>query len=115
MKQLMLSKQKASYLFDHVLDGFSSSDAGIKQLKEKQLIGHDEYVELLEKNTERLIARINAFKIGQQVMAIFFAFLLGYLQINGDDLEMRRTTRVRTSSSRSVRARTGKKKQPLTT
>jgi hypothetical protein len=93
MKQTMLSKEKATYLFDHVLDGFRSSHEGIIKLKEAGLIGDDEFAELLQKNSTRLISRVNAFKLGQQVVAVFFAALFFWIQISGEDMDMRRGRR----------------------
>lgn len=95
MKPTMLSRARASYLFDHILDGFSSSHRGIEQLKEKGLINDQQYTELLEKNTRRLIDRIAEFKILQRLVCITFACLFTWLQVSGQDMEMRRARRVR--------------------
>lgn len=103
MKQSMLSKKNSSYLFDHVLDGFRSSYEGIEQLKQQHLISEDEYVDLLKKNSSRLIDRIKEFKVHMKLVSLFFAVQFAMLQVNGDDLDMRRTSRTRTSSSRSAR------------
>lgn len=91
----MLSRARASYLFDHILDGFSSSQRGIEQLKEKGLINEQQYTELLEKNARRLIDRIAEFKILQRLLSLFFACLFTWMQITGDDMEMRRARRLR--------------------
>lgn len=100
----MLSKKNSTYLFDHVLDGFRSSHEGIENLKEKGLIQEDEYTELHRKNAVRLIDRIKEFKFHTKLISVFFAFLFGWMQVQGEDLDMRRSSRVRsrTSSSRST-------------
>ncbi len=104
MKQTMLSKKNASYLFDHILDGFRSSHEGIEKLYNQKLIDDHELVELLEKNSTRLIERIKEFKFVNQLVSVFFAVLFMYMQTSGDDLEMRRPARARTSSSRTMRS-----------
>jgi hypothetical protein len=97
MKQRMMSEKAMSHLFDHILDGFRSSHHGILNLKDQGIVRSDEEIaELLKKNSDRLIDRIKEFKITQRLLAIFFAFMFGYFQISGEDLEMRRARRVRT-------------------
>lgn len=103
MKPTMLSRERATYLFDHVLDGFESSHKGIEQLKKNNLIGDQEYTELLEKNTKRLIDRVKEFKIVQRLVCLVFACMFTVIQVNGDDLEMRRSSRTRTRTSTSRR------------
>jgi hypothetical protein len=93
MKPKMMSKAAMDQLFFHILDGFKTSYEGIHQLYDRKIITAEEMGELLQKNSERLIERIHEFKIGQRLLAIFFAFMFGYLQINGEDLEMRRARR----------------------
>lgn len=91
----MMSKQAMSHLFDHVLDGHAKSFEGIQNLKELHLIDDQEYVDLLTKNTQRLIDRIKEFKIVHRIVSIGFAVLFGYLQMSCNDLEMRRGRGVR--------------------
>jgi hypothetical protein len=91
----MLSRKTASHLFDHILDGFKSSDQGIKLLKEEGIIQDAEFTELLEKNSARLIDRIYEFKVMHKLVSIFFAGVFTVMQIQGDDLDMRRTSRTR--------------------
>ena len=107
MKPTMLSKKNASYLFDHVLDGFRSSYEGIEKLKDSHLIDEKEFTELLEKNSDRLIQRIREFKILTGLISVFFSILFLYMQVMGDNLDMRRPARARTSSSRTS-GRTGR-------
>ncbi len=95
MKATMLSKIKAAYLFDHVLDGFESSNKGLKNLKATGLVKEDEYTELMEKNAQRLIDRIKEFKIAQKLVSVFFAIMFLWLQVTDQDLEMRRAKRTR--------------------
>jgi hypothetical protein len=101
MKPRMMSKEAMDLLFDHILDGFRSSYEGINNLVNQGL--NQEKLELIKKNSERLIQRVTEFKVGQKLLCIFFALLFGWMQINGDDLEMRRP-------SRAGRARTGRRK-----
>lgn len=94
-KATMLSTENARMLFDHILDGFKSSYAGIQQLKEKEMIDEGAYIELLEKNSERLITRIKEFKVGQRLLSISFAALFFWTAVTEQDLELRRPSRMR--------------------
>ena len=96
MKPRMMSKPAMDHLFDHVLDGHARSFEGIENARAMQIIDEKTYVDLLKKNTERLIARIQEFKIVHRIVSIFFACLFAYMQIGCQDLEMRRARRVRT-------------------
>jgi hypothetical protein len=93
IKEKMYSKQSHSMLHDHILDGFARTHEGIKNLKKTGHIKDSEYTELLEKNIDRLIQRIKEFRIAEKMVCIFFAVLFGYLQVGGEDLEMRRSGR----------------------
>lgn len=95
MKPRMMSKQAMDHLFDHILDGYKSSHEGIVQLKEQGLVSDQEVTDLLKKNSERLIDRIKEFKLVQRLVCVFFALLFGYMQMDCQDLEMRRARRVR--------------------
>lgn len=102
-----VSKRSLDYLIDHILGGYRSSHEGIVYAKKKGLLTAEEVADLLAKNGERLISRIIEFKIVERTMCIFFALLFGFMQITGNDLDMRRTrARVR------VRRRT-EQYQPL--
>lgn len=87
----LLSSSATDYLFNHILAGYASSHEGLVNLKDKKLVTDKELVELLTKNAERLIRRIIDFKIIERLMCIFFASLFGYMQLNCEDLEMRRS------------------------
>lgn len=91
----MLSKRKVELLFHHILDGFKSSAEGLLFLKRDKLIDEKEYIDLLEKNAHRLIERIEEFKISNQILAIGFAVLFTWMQVNDMGLDMRRTRRSR--------------------
>lgn len=93
MKEKMYSKQSNTYLHHHIIDGFAASHEGIKNLKNHGTIQEREYTELLEKNIDRLITRIKEFRIAEKIVCILFAVLFGYLQIDGEDLDMRRSGR----------------------
>jgi hypothetical protein len=111
MKPRMMSKAAMDQLFFHILDGFKSSHEGIHQLFDKGIINAQEKTELLQKNCERLISRVNEFKVGQKLLCIFFAALFGWMQITSDDQEMVRTGRTRASrSTRGQQGRRGKRK-----
>lgn len=86
----LLSSSAVDYLFHHVLDGFRSSHEGLVDIRKKGFLTDSEMVELLTKNSERLIQRIIDFKLVQRVVCVFFACLFGYMQLNCEDLEMRR-------------------------
>ncbi len=94
MKARMLSKEAMDQLFDHILDGFRSSHEGIKNLEQQGLVSDDDINDLVKKNSERLIDRIKEFKVAQRLVCVFFALLFGYMQIAGEDLEMRRAKRM---------------------
>jgi hypothetical protein len=93
MKPKMYSSVSNSLLHDHILDGFASSHKGIQNLKKEGIIREDEYTTLLEKNIDRLLDRIKEFRVMEKMLCIFFALLFAYMQISGDDLEMRRGRR----------------------
>lgn len=95
MKEKMYSKKSHTYLHHHIIDGFAASHDGIKNLKRAGVIPDREYTELLEKNIERLIARIKEFRIAEKVTCIFFAALFAWLQVTNEDLDMRKGRRVR--------------------
>lgn len=91
--QESINRSSVNYLLDHILGGFRSSHEGIVYAKNKGLLTADEVADLLAKNGERLISRIIEFKIVERALCIFFALLFGYMQIAGEDLEMRRSRR----------------------
>jgi hypothetical protein len=101
MKEKMYSAQANRMLHDHILDGFASSHKGIQNLKNEGIIKEEEYTVLLEKNIERLIDRVKEFRLMERMLCIFFAILFGYLQVAGDDLEMRRGRRARSGRRRN--------------
>jgi hypothetical protein len=96
MKAHMLSKEKASYLWDHILAGFEKTHKGIEQLKSNPELYHvtdAEITEFMEKNSEQLIARIREFKAMMNLTCWVFAMLFTVLQVKGEDLDMRRPGR----------------------
>lgn len=99
-----MSKQSLEYLFHHILDGFKTSHEGIAQLQREHLVSDEEIHELIRKNSERLIDRIREFRMTEKLLCVFFALLFGYMQITGDELEMRRPARVRTSRTTQHRS-----------
>ena len=96
MRSTILTKRKIEHLFHHILDGFKSSAEGLKFLRRDGIIQDPEYLELLEKNADRLIERINEFKIIHKLTSVFFAGLFTWCQVGGEDLDMRRASRTRT-------------------
>lgn len=70
MKPKMYSAQSNSMLHDHILDGFASSHQGLKKLKQDNLIKEDEYMQLLEKNVERLLERVREFRLMERLVCI---------------------------------------------
>lgn len=92
----MLSKEKMDLLFHHILDGFKSSAQGLLFLKRDHIISDQEYTELLEKNAQRVIERIEEFKIINRLLSVGFAMLFLWMQANDEALDMRRTRRSRT-------------------
>lgn len=90
MKPRMMSKPAMDHLFYHILDGHTSSYKGIVNLEQQGLVTDEEITDLLKKNHERLIDRIKEFKLVHKLLCLVFIFIFGYMQINGEDLEMRR-------------------------
>lgn len=113
MKAANLSKKKTEYLFYHILDGFKGSHEGIEQLHHKQLITDEEYAAMLVKNSKRLIERIRDFKLmfleaAKRTTCVIFALVFAYMQINSEELDIRRPSR----PSRSTRsARRGRRNE----
>jgi len=107
----LINKKSLELLFDHIIDGFAATRTGISNLYDHGLIGATEYVKLIHQNEERLLDRIKEFKITNKLVSVFFAALFTWMQVSGDDLDMRRSSRTRTqsrtgrSSSRSARGR----------
>ena len=91
----ILNPKKIDYLMYHLVDGFEVTRRGLKQTLKEGAITLDEYYDLVERNQDRLIARIKDFRIANNLLSILFACIFSYMQINGDDLEMRRTSRAR--------------------
>ena len=83
----ILNPKKIDLLFDHIIGGYVCSRKGIAMLKHE---GHiktlEDYIELVDKNQDRLIARIKEFRIVNRLLSVIFAFLFSYMQVNGDDL-----------------------------
>jgi len=86
----MMSKAAMDHLFDHVLEGHAKTFEGIQNAKDLQLIDDEEYIDLMKKNTARLIDRIKEFKFIHRIVCVFFAAMFAYMQMNCEDLEMRR-------------------------
>ncbi len=103
MKAHMLSATALNDLFHHIIDGFKDSHLGILELEKKHLLTDEEAHALLVKNSERLIERVNEFKLLQKLVSIFFAVLFVFMQIQGADLDMRRPSRPGRTASRSGR------------
>jgi hypothetical protein len=91
----MMSRQAVDHLFHHILDGFKTSHEGILNLEREQLVSDEEIRELIEKNCDRLIDRVREFRVTEKILAVGFACMFGWLQISGEDLEMRRAKRMR--------------------
>ena len=110
MKSQNISAKSNSLLHDHIIDGTTGSYHGAKN---GHLLGHfskEEYVAILEKIIERLEQRVHDFRIKEglieiykRTLSIFFACLFAWLQINGDDLDMRRSSRS-TRTARQIRS-----------
>lgn len=90
-----MSKAAMDHLFYHILDGFKTSNKGIQDAYEMGIININELADLLKKNSDRLVARIQEFKAMEKLVCIFFALTFGYMQMGCEDLEMRRARRVR--------------------
>ena len=110
----LVNKKNLELLFDHIIDGFAATRQGIINLYDHGFIGLSEYLQLIQQNEERLLARIHEFKITNKLVSVFFAALFTWMQVGGDDLDMRRSSRTRTgrSASRSARGRRRNETEP---
>lgn len=95
MKPKMMSKRSMDYLFDHILDGFKTSHEGILNLQKQGLVPDEDIADLVRQNSERLIDRIKEFKLHEKIFGLFFATLFFYNQITCEDMDMRRSRRMR--------------------
>jgi hypothetical protein len=89
----ILNKKPLTLLFDHILDGFKATHEGSEFILKEGIITTEEHYELLQKNAARLIARIREFKIANNLLSILFASLFTWMQVSGQDLDMRRSSR----------------------
>lgn len=112
MKAKMYSQHSNTLLHDHIIDGFHTTHEGLHQLKEQKLINEKEYTDLLEMNIKRLVDRIHEFRVqealieaGKRALCIFFAIIFMYMQVQGDELDMRRPVRSGRAASRTGRRR----------
>jgi hypothetical protein len=101
MKAQMFSKAKVDYLFHHLLDGFKSTQEGLEFVRGEKIVTDAEYHELVEKNAKRLIERIHEFKLANKMISVFFAGLFTWMQVGGEDLDMRRARRTRSGRRRN--------------
>lgn len=92
----VLNKKQIALLFDHILDGFRASHEGAGFIHKEGIISDQEYHDLLQKNSIRLIERVREFRIANNVLGLVFAFIFTWHQVSGEDLEMRRARRTRT-------------------
>lgn len=109
MKATMLSKQEMDYAQYHLHDGLEKTVEGLNQLLKLQRISLAEHDELMQKAITRHLTLWRAFtsKLMTKSLSVLFAGLFLMMQISGDDLQMRRSSRTRTSNSRTARARSG--------
>jgi hypothetical protein len=105
MSARILNQKPIHQLFDHILDGFKSTHEGAGFIFNEGIINHQEYIELLEKNATRLIERVRLFKLANNLLSLFFAVLFIWMQVGGDDLEMRRPTRGRRRNEKELVSR----------
>lgn len=95
MKNRTILNPKKIDLMYHLVDGFQVTRLGLKQTLKDGAITLDEYHDLVERNQDRLLDRIKEFRIVNRLLSLVFACLFSYMQINGDDLEMRKAGRTR--------------------
>ena len=92
-KRDVLYHDQTHLLFDHILGNFESNIAGLKDIREKELLTEEEYNQWLEKAAVHLIKRVREFKIINGLLSIFFVVLFTGLQVTGNTLDMRKTAR----------------------
>jgi hypothetical protein len=107
----ILNRKSLDQLFFHILDGFKSSHEGAQFILKEGVITETEYKEILEMNSARLIERVREFRIVNNLLSIFFACLFGYMQVSGEELDMRRTARARTT--RGTRSAKGRRRNDI--
>lgn len=93
MKNTILTRRKIEYLFHHILGGFKTTTEGLRFVRSEVSMSDAEYIEWLEKNAQRLIDRIEEFKITHKLMSVGFAFLFMWMQATDQELDMRRARR----------------------
>jgi hypothetical protein len=111
MKAKMYSA-KSNTRLHKMIDEFFTSNEGIDGLRARAVVKDEEYIKLVQRNIAFFYSRIKEFRLAEKMLSIFFAFLFTWMQVNGDDVEdLRKPTRSRTNSGRTVRApRSGRKR-----
>ena len=79
-----MDRTSIEYLFYHILDGFKSSHEGLKFLRQDGILNEQEYNEQMVKNADRLVERIEQFKVGTKILSLIFVALFTWLQISPD-------------------------------
>jgi hypothetical protein len=97
----ILNRKPIDYLFDHVIDGFALTRKGLRQALDDKVITLEEYWQLVEANQDRVLDRIKQFKIVNKLLSLLFACIFSYLQVNGDQLDMRRSGRRRNENEKT--------------
>lgn len=109
MKATMLSKSEMEYANYHLHDGLEKTVEGLNALLKINKINIEEHDQLMQQAIHRHLALWRAFthKLVQKTLCLLFVSLFTYMQVNGEDLDMRRSSRTRTTSrtSRSGRRR----------
>jgi hypothetical protein len=95
MKAVMLSKQEVDYVDYHLIDGLDARIKGIVQLQDSNLITLEESHELIVRASMEHVTLWRTFKMKlmAKALCVLFAAMFGYLQISGEDLDMRRSSR----------------------
>jgi hypothetical protein len=91
----ILNRSQIDYLFDHILGRFETSKKHIENALATKLISKAEADSMQAINADTLIKRIKDFRIANRLLSVVFATLFSYMQISGDDLEVRRPSRTR--------------------
>jgi hypothetical protein len=92
----ILNRSQIDYLFDHILGRFETSKKHIENALSTKLISKAEADSMQAINADTLIKRIKDFRIANRLLSVAFATLFSYMQICGDDVEVRKPSRTRT-------------------
>ena len=97
MKATMLSKKELDYLEHHLHKGLESTLRGLDIALQQKLITLSQHDKLMRAAIERHLTLWHQFttKLMSKTVCLLFASLFTFLQVQGNDMELRRASRRR--------------------